>query len=255
MSGLKAFPEIVYPDLMGKRFLVTGASQGIGRTVVKFLLKQGGSVVGIANEPAEYGENYLHVTCDLSDAEILRQSMHDICKEPLDGLINIAGIDPKIPLTDATLAAWHRVIDLDLRAYHLTIHHALSAIKLGTLKSIVNMGSINHQLGVPERGLYTVAKCGIIGLSRGLTRELGRDGIRINTISPGWVLTDRQRQEYFPDTEQGKALLEDLFTQKQSLRLEIQTEDIAAHVLFYLSGVSRASTGHNCVVDGGWILQ
>ena len=255
VADTRLLPDIVYPDLAGKRFLVTGTSQGIGQAVAQALLNQGAQVLGVANEVSDFSGDYQHFICDLSDAQALEACMREVCADALDGVVNIAGIDPKIPLSAAGLAAWERVIDLDLRAYHLIIHHALDALKSGTMKSIVNMASINHQLGVPERGLYTIAKCGIVGLTRGLARELGRGGIRINTISPGWVLTERQRQEYFPDSEEGRLRLEDLFTQKQSLALEIQPEDIAAHVLFYLSGISRASTGHNCVVDAGWILQ
>ena len=137
--------------------------------------------------------------------------MAQISEQPLDGIVNVAGIDPKIALDDADLAAWHRVIDLDLRAYHLVIHHGIAALRQGRLRSIVNMSSINTRLGVPKRELYTIAKCGIIGLTRGLARDLGREHIRINTVSPGWILTDRQSEEYFPDTPEGRERLQDLY--------------------------------------------
>ena len=259
MNKGSALPTISYSDLSEKHILVTGSSQGIGRAITLALLEQGALVHGIDCQPADWGEGYTHYICDLSDAEALahcvEQCVEDCEHQALDGLVNVAGIDPKVAVEDADLQQWQRIIDLDLRAYHLLIHHALGALKRGGLKSIVNLSSINFQLGVPGRGLYSIAKSGIIGLTRGLARELGSDGIRINTVSPGWVLTDRQLTEYFPDTEPGRAALEDLFNNKQSLPMAVQPEDIAAHVLFYLSGISRASTGHNCVVDAGWILQ
>ncbi len=83
--------------------------------------------------------------------------------------------------------------------------------------------------------------------------KLGQEGIRINTVSPGWVFTERQISEYFAGPEAAKhyATME----QYQALQLKIQPEDIANHVLFYLSTVICASTGHNCVVAAGWILE
>lgn len=243
-----------YRDLAGARVLVTGTAAGIGRATALALIDQGASVVGIDREVADLGAGYHHAVCDLADADALRRVVTAVATDPLDGIVNVAGIDPKIALEDADLDAWNRVIDLDLRAYHLVLHHGLDALRRGRLKAVVNLSSINHRLGVPRRGLYTVAKCGIIGLTRGLARELGREGIRINTVSPGWVFTERQVAEHFADDAEGRARREDLFT-KQGLAVEITPADIAAHVCFYLSAASRASTGHNCVVDAGWTLE
>lgn len=243
-----------FSDLAGARILVTGTAAGIGKATALALLDQGASVVGIDRDPADLGAGYVHAACDLADAAQVRTTVTALATEALDGIVNVAGIDPKIALENADLDAWNRVIDLDLRAYHLVLHHGLDALRRGRLKAVVNLSSINHRLGVPRRGLYTLAKCGVIGLTRGLARELGREGIRINTVSPGWVFTERQVAEYFADDAEGRARREDLFA-KQSLAMEITPADIAAHVCFYLSAASRASTGHNCVVDAGWTLE
>ena len=142
---------------------------------------------------------------------------------------------------------------IDLRASWLTAKHTLPAMKLEGRGSIVNVSSINYRLGIAGRSIYSTTKAGILGLTAGLARELGQEGIRINTVSPGWVFTERQIAEYFsgPDAEKHLATL----FEKQALSLHIDPVDIANHVLFYLSNVSRASTGHNCVVDGGWLLE
>jgi NAD(P)-dependent dehydrogenase (short-subunit alcohol dehydrogenase family) len=117
----------------------------------------------------------------------------------------------------------------------------------------VNISSINYRLGVVGRSIYSTTKAGILGLTTGLARELGREGIRINTTTPGWVFTERQVEEYFgaPDAEKHLGTLRE----RQALPLHIEPADVANHILFYLSNVSRASTGHNCVVDGGWLLE
>ena len=135
-----ALPDVQYSDLAHKRILVTGSSQGIGRTICTTLCAQGADVVGIANEAStiEDAQNgsYQHHICDLADADVIESCMNNICQTALDGIVNVAGIDPTMPLAEANLQQWQRVIDLDLRAYHLVIHHGISALHKGTLKSI-----------------------------------------------------------------------------------------------------------------------
>jgi NAD(P)-dependent dehydrogenase (short-subunit alcohol dehydrogenase family) len=247
---------LILEDLEGSRILVTGAAAGIGRATAQALLAQGAWVEGIDRAPAELSPRYRHVTCDLADAPAIAAAISTVRSraETLDGLVNVAGIDPKISLADGGLEAWHRVVDLDLRAYYLLIHHTLPLLQAGRGRSIVNVSSINSRLGVPKRSLYSTAKAGIQGLTTGLSRELGAFGIRINTVSPGWVFTDRQVAEYFQDDPAGQANRAYLYD-RQSLRYDIRPEDVANHILFYLSTASRASTGHNCVVDAGWILE
>jgi NAD(P)-dependent dehydrogenase (short-subunit alcohol dehydrogenase family) len=118
---------------------------------------------------------------------------------------------------------------------------------------VVNVSSINYRLGVPGRAPYSATKAGILGLTTGLSRELGRDGIRVNTVSPGWVFTERQVEEYFAGPQSQKFL--DYLARHQAIRIKMSALDVANHAAFYLSEVSRASTGHNCVVDGGWLLE
>jgi NAD(P)-dependent dehydrogenase (short-subunit alcohol dehydrogenase family) len=117
----------------------------------------------------------------------------------------------------------------------------------------VNVSSINYRLRIVGRSIYSTTKAGILALTTGLARELGRARIRIITIAPGWVFTERQVEEYFgtPDAEEHLGTL----CERQALPLHIEPADVANHILFYLSNVGRASTGHNCVVDGGWLLE
>ena len=173
--------------------------------------------------------------------------------ERLDYVVNVAGADPKHAIDTITLGEWDRLIDLNLRAYYFVIKGALPLLRRGRGKSVVNVSSINYRLGVPGRAPYSATKAGILGLTTGLSRELGRDGIRVNTVSPGWVFTERQIEEYFAGPQSQKFL--DYLAQHQAIRIEISALDVANHVAFYLSEVSRASTGHNCVVDGGWLLE
>ena len=248
---------IQLPDLSGGTALVTGASRGIGRVVVEALAAHDVRCFGLAN----YGftpylpPQVVPMPCDLSDAPVIEEVIAGVASqtESLDYLVNVAGIDSKYRLEEGTVNAWEAIVDLNLRAYYLLIRGCLPLLRRGRGKSIVNVSSINYRLGIVGRSIYSTTKAGILGLTTGLARELGREGIRINTVSPGWVFTERQVAEYFtgPDAEKHLATLDE----KQALPLHIDPVDVANHILFYLSNVSRASTGHNCVVDGGWLLE
>jgi len=250
-------PLIQLPDLRGGTALVTGASRGIGRAVVEALAGHDVRCFGFANDgfPPDLPPQVIPMSCDLSEASTIEESVASVAAQTdsLDYLVNVAGIDPKYELEEGTVDMWDSIVDLNLRAYYLLIRGCLPLLRRGRGKSIVNVSSINYRLGIPGRSIYSTTKAGILGLTTGLARELGRDGIRINTVSPGWVFTERQVVEYFTGKNAEKHLA--TLDEKQALRIHIDPVDVANHILFYLSNVSRASTGHNCVVDGGWLLE
>ncbi|MBV8969133.1 MAG: SDR family oxidoreductase [Verrucomicrobia bacterium] len=248
---------IQLPDLRGGSALVTGSSRGIGRAVVEALVAHDVRCFGLADQgfSAERHPQVVSIRCDLSDAQAIEHALAVVAAqtESLDYLVNVAGTDAKYGLEEGTVDVWDSIVDLNLRAYYLLIRGRLPLLRRGRGGSIVNVSSINYRLGVVGRSIYSTTKAGILGLTAGLTRELGREGIRINTVTPGWVFTERQVEEYFaaPDAEKHLRTLHE----KQALTLHIEAADVANHILFYLSNVSRASTGHNCVVDGGWLLE
>lgn len=244
------------PDLQGGTAVVTGASHGIGKATAALLVENGVRVFGLSKDAGEFVHpRFVSITCDLSDegqmvsafSEVARQSDH------LDYVVNVAGIDPKHALDKITYDQWDRLLNLNLRAYHFVIQSALPLLRRGRGRSVVNVSSINYRLGIPGRAAYSASKAGILGLTTGLSRELGAEQIRVNTVSPGWVFTERQVAEYFSGHDSERHLT--YLAQKQSLLLKVTSTDIANHILFYLSAVSRASTAHNCVVDGGWLLE
>jgi NAD(P)-dependent dehydrogenase (short-subunit alcohol dehydrogenase family) len=245
------------PDLRGGTALVTGASRGIGRAVVEALAAHDVRSFGLATSglPPDLPPQVVSVPCDLRDPAAIEAALATVAAqtESLDYLVNVAGIDPKYRLEEGTADVWDAIVDLNLRAYYLLIRGCLPLLRRGRGRAIVNVSSINYRLGIVGRSIYSTTKAGILGLTTGLARELGRENIRINTVTPGWTFTERQVAEYFaaPDAARHLATL----AEKQALPLHIEAADIANHILFYLSSVSRASTGHNCVVDGGWLLE
>jgi NAD(P)-dependent dehydrogenase (short-subunit alcohol dehydrogenase family) len=250
---------MVYEDIKDRIAIVTGASQGIGKATSLGLLKQEAKVFGIdLNTVTIDHENYTHYCCDLQSTTEIEKTFNLIKAktESLDYLVNVAGVDPKISIEEGDEKHWNEIININLRGYYFCIRSSLKMLRKGKGKSIVNISSINYRLGVPGRSIYSITKAGIIGLTTGLARELGKEGMRINSISPGWIFTERQKEEYFntDDEQKNKKYLDNLFSM-QSIKIKIQPEDIANHVLFLLSDASRATTGHNLIVDGGWLLE
>jgi len=248
--------KFLLPDLKGRNAVVTGSAQGIGRAVVRGLLSNGACVFGLDVKTGGIRHRrFIQVTCDLCDTSSILRAFDRISEDvlSLDYVVNVAGMDPKYKIDEIAADQWDELMDLNLRAYYFVIKHALPMLRQGKGRSIVNVSSINYRLGVPGRAPYSASKAGILGLTAGLSRELGRENIRINAVTPGWVFTERQIADYFSGRT-GERNLEYLGKQ-QSIKLKISPADIANHILFYLSNVSRASTGHNCIVDSGWILE
>jgi len=249
-------PPLRLPDLEGRTAVVTGASAGIGRATAELLLQHGVRVVGLALDSDRWSHPELRaISCDLSDSRAIDAAFRELASlvDHLDYVVNVAGVDPKLPIDRITVDEWDRLIDLNLRGYYFVIKKALPLLRVGNGKAIVNVSSINYRLGIPGRAPYSATKAGILGLTTGLSRELGREGIRVNTVSPGWVFTERQVQEYFTGPQAQKHF--EVLAQRQAIRVRISPADVANHIVFYLSDVSRCSTGHNCVVDAGWLLE
>jgi D-xylose 1-dehydrogenase len=110
---------------------------------------------------------------------------------------------------------------------------------------IINLGSTSSMQGAPGLIAYTTAKSAVIGFTRSLARELGSQGIRVNCVTPGWVMTNRQRMTWATPERVVRA------QERQSLKGEILPDDVAAMVLFLASGSARMCTGQNLVVDAG----
>ena len=235
-----------YPDMKGRIALVTGATAGIGYAVREMLHQQGVTVRSLAID----GDD---LRCDLSDPDQMERAIDQI-DTPLDYVVNAAGVDTTYSLEEGDCQHYDRIANLNLRAYYLVIRQSLPLLKQGQGKAIVNISSICYRLGVPGRSIYSATKAGILGLTTGLARELGAQGIRVNTITPGWVFTERQVTEHFTDSASRETNIATI-KNNQAVDRQISPADIANHIVFYLSEASAASTGHNCVVDAGWLLE
>lgn len=166
-----------------------------------------------------------------------------LCGE-IHTLINNAGHDPRIRLEETTTPAWDSLFACNLRAYFLVCRESVQWMRAGG--TMVNFSSATFHQGPANMTAYVATKAGIQGFTRSLARELGPRGIRVNTLSPGWVMTERQLREHVTRAE--KKVIRD----RQCIPDLIQPDEIASVALFLASAGSRAITGQELLVDRGW---
>ncbi len=250
----------LYPSLRGKRVIVTGGASGIGEAIVAGFAAQGARVgfvdvaadaaaALVARLDADTGVEYTPLlrVQDVADCEGLARAM-SVLAEALGGcdvLINNAASDDRHEIDDVTPAYWDDRIAVNLRHAFFASKAVWPAMKAQAAGVILNLGSISWHLGLDDLALYQVAKAGIEGLTRSLARELGPWNIRVNTIIPGNVQTERQMRWYTPE---GEAEI----VAAQCVKGRLQPVDIAAMALFLASDDARYCTGHEYWVDGGW---
>lgn len=245
---------VIYPDLEQKVVALTGGANGIGAATVRAFHAQGARVCfcdvdAAAGEAlaAELGRRATFSRVDLRREVQVKRWIQGIAKRlgRLDVLVNNAACDPRIPLANCTAAQWDDLFARNLRAMFLTAREAAPSLPDDT-GAIINFSSITFFEGPKEMSAYVATKAGAIGFTRSLARELGPRGIRVNTVCPGWIMTERQLQQFV--STKIKAMLR----REQCIPKLNTPEEVAGVVLFLASDASRAMTGQALLVDRGW---
>jgi NAD(P)-dependent dehydrogenase (short-subunit alcohol dehydrogenase family) len=244
---------MLVPELRGCNVVVTGGANGIGEAIVRAFHGQGAHVffcdldVRAGRTLAkQLGERANFQKLDLiREREIVRW-IDDVGRHgrAIHALVNNAARDPRIALERASVEDWDDLFATNLRAYFLTCREAVPWMGAGS--SIVNLASITFHNAPAEMTAYVATKGGVLGFTRSLARELGPRRIRVNTVSPGWVMTERQLRQYV--TGETKKLIR----RSQCIPDLIQPDEIASVVLFLASAASGAMTGQELLVDRGW---
>jgi NAD(P)-dependent dehydrogenase (short-subunit alcohol dehydrogenase family) len=241
-------------EFAGRVAVVTGGTNGLGRHLARTLIELGAEVFFCGREEpagralaAEWGERAHFVACDLADADATRAFIEQAgaLRGSLDYLVNNAAIDPSVPFAQATVADLDRIVAIDLRAYFVAAHAALPLLRAGRGKAIVNIGTTNWMLGQPRYTMYSAAKSGIVGFTRSLAHDAGGDGIRVNMVSPGWIMTERQLAEIITPAQQEQ------LRRETALGHLLEEQHVTPATLFLLSAAAAGITGQNLVVDGG----
>ena len=249
-----------YPSLKGRAVIVTGGASGIGEAIVEAFAMQGARVafIDIQDEAAGHlvqrldaaGANapgYYH--CDLTDIDEMRATVAGILQTlgTVDVLVNNAGNDTRHNVAEVTPAYWDQAIALNLKHQFFMAQAVIPAMRRARRGSIINMSSIGWVIPSVSQVVYVTAKAAVVGMSRTLAHEFGVDNIRVNSVMPGAILTERQQRLWL--TEEYKAHV----LANQALKRMIYPDEVARLVLFLAADDSSAITNQSYVIDGGWV--
>ena len=250
-----------YPSLQHKVVFISGGASGIGASLVEAFCRQQARVVFVDILDAEAAALITRIAalgtatvpryfrCDLHDIEALKSVIATVRSEtgPIAVLVNNAASDTRHDFRQITEAYWNERINVNMRHAFFAIQAVYPHMKAIGGGSIINFGSMSwHECQGNMTG-YTTSKAGIEGMTRGLARDLGADNIRINTLVPGWVMTERQLRDWV-DANAAEEI-----NRSQCLKASLMPEDISAMALFLASDDSKMCTAQNFIVDGGWI--
>ncbi|ARV19486.1 D-xylose 1-dehydrogenase [Curvibacter sp. AEP1-3] len=248
-----------YPSLEGKNVFITGGGSGIGASIVTAFAEQGAHVafVDVAeNESRQLAEELVATigakvwwrTCDVRDIAALQAATADAAQALGDFsvLVNNVARDDRHTLESVTPEYWDERMAVNQRPAFFAIQALVPGMKRLGEGSIVNLGSTGWQTKGSGYPCYAVAKSSVNGLTRGLADTLGADRIRINTVSPGWVMTERQIKMWL--NAEGEADIQ----RNQCLPDKLKPSDVARMVLFLASDDGAMCTAQEFKVDAGW---
>ncbi len=245
-------------DFTGKIALITGASRGIGESIARGFAVLGGKVIlvarkmeGLENVAASIvnnGGDATPISCNTGHPEEIAALFTGIQNDygRLDILVNNAATNPYYgPAIDAPEKAFDKTFEVNVKGYFLMCQYGAGLMKEQNSGSIVNIASIAGLSPVPNQVIYGMSKGAVIAMTKGLARELGPDGIRVNAVAPGVVETK------FAAALKQSELIQRLVRDQTPLHRWGKPEEIVGAVLYLASELSSYTTGTVLVCDGG----
>jgi NAD(P)-dependent dehydrogenase (short-subunit alcohol dehydrogenase family) len=249
----------VFPDLNGASVFITGGGSGIGAALTEGFLRQGAKVAFCQRSDAgtfcdrmaaETGNRPLFLPCDITDTAGLQATLETAAAAhgPVTVLVNNAANDQRHRTLETDEAFFDWSIAINLKSCFFAAKAVIPGMQAAGGGSIINLSSISYMMGNADYPVYVAANAAINGLTRSLAREFGPDRIRVNALTPGWVLTQKQKDMWVTP----EALAAHL--DRQCLKAPLAPEDMAGGCLFLASSASRAMTGQALVIDGGVVV-
>jgi NAD(P)-dependent dehydrogenase (short-subunit alcohol dehydrogenase family) len=233
-------------DFKNKTFILTGYSSGIGQQVYKDLNALGSKIILIGRKKIK---NKNIFQCDLSDSKNLDLLCQTISKKvnKIDGFVHCAGINNCVKISDISINEWNKVFSVNLTSAFIISKNFKKNFLKSDNPSIVFVSSIaGHRKSVVSGSHYVSSKAGLIGLSKQLSHEFGKDKIRVNCISPSQTATKMLKKSM--SKKQTKSLVQSI-----PLRRLASTKDQSNGILFLLSSLSSYISGSSINIDGGQI--
>ena len=235
--------------------MITGSASGIGRATAQLFASEGATVLAVDHDQAGNAELLAALRSDGADMETIALDLRDRAglllaanklrrrHRTIDVLFNNAGVFEAAALQDASDEHWERLLDVNLRSAFMLTRELLPALRRSPAASVINNASVDGLYGHPYGPVYSLAKGGLLAMTRSLAYELGGDGIRINSIAPGGIVT--------PMIDSVPKSVHDEVARITPLRRLGTANEVAAVALFLASDASSFITGELITVDGG----
>jgi 3-hydroxybutyrate dehydrogenase len=259
-------------ELTGKVAVVTGSTSGIGLGIAHGFARAGADIVlngfgdgaaieKLRAETEAMGVRAIYVAADLSipaDGHTLIQKA-TAALGAVDILVNNAGIQHVDEIVDFPAAQWDRIIAINLSSAFHTMQAAIPGMKAKGWGRIINIASAHGLVGSPGKSAYVAAKHGLLGLTKVAAIETANNGITVNAICPGWVLTPLVEAQLKARAEKDGITLDvakaEFLREKQPMAKFSTPENIAAAALYLCSNGADTTTGIPLSVDGGWVIE
>ena len=245
-----------YSDLKNKSVFVTGGGSGIGAEITKAFIQQGAKVTFVQRSDArhfcdeieaEFNSRPYFIKCDITDLKALKGAVESASSVhgDVEVLVNNAANDDRHETLKVTEEYWDNSQAINLKSYFFTCQFVLAGMRAKGQGSIINFSSISYMMGNSGYPTYTTANAGIMGMTRSLAREFGRDNIRVNAIAPSILNTPMSEKFLNSETKIENA------RNRHPLKEIGSAKDIAEIVKFLLIDESKWMTGQIIPFDGG----
>ena len=245
-------------SLKGHVGIITGASKGIGLSIAEVLVRSGAKVYNFSRsqhqeKEFDFKNNLIDLKVDIQDENAVKNALNKViaAEGKLDFLINNAGISFKKRAEEFPDEEYAKIQKTDLESVFKLCKACFPCLKqsqyVGRIVSITSMSAYMGFNGVVP---YCMMKSGLMGLTKGLAEEWHDDNILVNSIAPGWVLTEINAKMFADNPDRKAAALN-----KPILKKFIDPKEIGYMALFLLSNASLSITGHDFPVDGGAVVH
>jgi NAD(P)-dependent dehydrogenase (short-subunit alcohol dehydrogenase family) len=256
-------------DLEGKIVLVTGASRGIGRAIALAFAAGGsrvvltgrswGTLTEVAAEIERLGADALPIVCDVTQKPEVAALKRAIAERfgSVQVLVNNVGMAPAAPFLEMQDSLWEEVMRVNLTSTYNCCKAFVAEMLAVRWGRIINIASTVAKVAYPHISAYATSKHAVLGLTRSLALETAKFGVTVNAVCPGYVDTERTRQNAERMAEKiGKSVEEalDLFRATSPQRRLIEPEEVASLTLMLASGSASGITGQAINVDGGAVM-
>ena len=249
-----------YPSLSNRHVFITGGATGIGAELVRSFYQQGAKIsfIDIDEQASQLlckeisgndRQRLQYFICDIRNIPHLLETINlaKVQFGDISVLINNAANDARHDTETLSVEYWDDQMAVNLRPNFFTAQAVVAHMKRLGGGSIINLGSISWRIKQDFMPVYTTAKAALEGMTRTLAKHHGRDNIRVNTLIPGWVMTEKQISHRLQASD-----FEDI-RKNQCIKETLEAAHIASAALFLASDDSKMITAQSIIVDGGWV--